>query len=392
MIAFFAMTFFLYIIYLVDSNPIFTIVLLFVIKFLYALLFGGKYLAKLFSTIIIVVAINVSESITLYSILIITNISYQEAVNDGPYRLAGILISKIIALILIRLICIKINFRYVYVERRYWFLLLSTPLASIAIVFTLSIQCATGSYTLRSLCVLTSIFILYIDIVIFYLFDKIVDDLNSKIQNKLLKQQIRNQISLYQYNEISNQKTRRLHHDMKNHLQCIIELLHTDRVNDAINYINSVYDVLNAITATINTGNVVLDSILNAKLQIINEKNIKLDYTIEIPAKLNIDPVDLCILLGNSLDNAIEACEKVHSNKEISIILTYRNKSLIYCISNTSNNTSIEKHGFVLSSESNTNDHGIGLLNIKSVVEKYNGAININNGIRWFELTAILYV
>lgn len=124
----------------------------------------------------------------------------------------------------------------------------------------------------------------------------------------------------------------------------------------------------------------------------INEKHITFDYTIEIPNKIKMKPVDICVLFGNSLDNAIEACERItEGSKKISMIISYRNNSLIYSLSNSTNGHLVKNGRFFKTSKNNYGEHGLGLSNIERTVEKYNGILNIQHEDNMFKLSAVLY-
>lgn len=110
--------------------------------------------------------------------------------------------------------------------------------------------------------------------------------------------------------EVQNiyQQMRTMRHDYKNHLQVMkayLDLGEYDKLSDYISHLNQ---EVSDIDTVIKTGNVMLDAILNSKISIARTKNIEVNTKVLLPPTLSISDYDLCTILGNLLDNAIEAC------------------------------------------------------------------------------------
>jgi sensor histidine kinase YesM len=392
-LGFFALFLSASIIYLINPNPFFTLIYTLVSIFLLSMLFDGNIKSKSFISIISCSIEFLSELIAVYTIMILSKASESTVAKDGPYRLAGIVISIIIFLVTTRMLSLAKNRRSFDIPTLYWLVLLITPALSILIMYTVfSFSSISETPVQKILSYVTDISLLLINFIIYYLFNKLIEDFNIKTHYKLLKQQIDFQVNHYKDLEMSNSEIRSLRHDIKNHLQCLNELIRTEKKQEAQKYIQSVADILTVNNRLITTGNSVLDSILNAKLMVINEKNINFNYTIEIPREIKIEPVDICILFGNSLDNAIEACERVISdNKSISMIISYKNNSIVYSLSNSTDGRLVKNGKYFLSSKNNYSEHGLGLSNIERTVEKYNGILKIEHENEIFRLSTVLY-
>ena len=137
-----------------------------------------------------------------------------------------------------------------------------------------------------------------------------------------------------------------------------------------------------------------LDAILFYKRAMAEEKKIPVVYDIQIPAGLKIDGTDCCVLLGNALDNAIEANEKIEdiTDRYIECLILYQKNSLLCKITNPTKEPVEIKNNKILTTKENKKDHGIGLGNIKMVVEKYNGTLNLSCTDNTFELNFMLFV
>lgn len=381
------------ILYAVNPNPTLTLIFTIVSTFLYSLLFKGSVKYKSFISILLISLESLSELFAMYAIMFFAKITAQFALQDGPFRLVGIVTSDIIFLVLSRVLSMAKNRKRFDIPTLYWIVLLIIPALSIIMMNTVFVYISmVKTISFRVLSYISDVSILFINFTILYLFNKLIEDFNMKTHYKLLEQQIGYQSSHYKDLEASSRKIRVLRHDIKNHLQCLNELIASGNIYEAQNYIKSVADVLTVKSCVIATGNSALDSILNAKIMFINEKHINFNYTIEIPNKIKMEPVDVCVLFGNSLDNAIEACDRIaNGTKNISMIISYRNNSLIYSLSNSTNGHLVKSGRFFKTSKNNYGEHGLGLSNIERTVEKYNGVLNVQHEDNMFKLSSVLY-
>ena len=168
-------------------------------------------------------------------------------------------------------------------------------------------------------------------------------------------------------------------HDYHNHMQKIRAHLALGEYAEADEYINLMENELDSVGVKYKTGNTSVDAMLNSKLSLAGNKGLSVKCDAILPDKLLFNPVDLCIIIGNLIDNAIEACEKMEEdqNRFIRIYLCVQKKHLYISVSNATNEV-VRK----LDREYITNkrgNHGNGLWRINTVVEKHNGYINRQN-------------
>jgi sensor histidine kinase regulating citrate/malate metabolism len=97
-------------------------------------------------------------------------------------------------------------------------------------------------------------------------------------------------------------------HDYHNHIQTLLVLNGNEKQTKE--YLMKLNDDLTSVDTVIKTGNVMIDAILNSKLSLIKSKNIAVNAKAVVPAQLTISEIDLCVIIGNLLDNALEACVK----------------------------------------------------------------------------------
>lgn len=168
-------------------------------------------------------------------------------------------------------------------------------------------------------------------------------------------------------------KMRGWRHDYHNHLQKLKAHLAMGQIVEAEKYLNELEGNLDGIKVKYATGNVSLDAILNGKLSIAEKENICINCKAEVGENLTIEDIDLCVIIGNLIDNAVESCKKIPRDAErfLRIYLCIRKQQLYISVTNSTAEV-IRK----LDAEYITNkrgDHGHGLKRIDLVVEKYNG-------------------
>lgn len=195
----------------------------------------------------------------------------------------------------------------------------------------------------------------------------------SDFQDSVLKKQRDEVQNIYQ-------TMRAWRHDYHNHMQSIKALLEMGKKKELSDYLDNLEKDLDSIDIAIRTGNVGLDAILSSKVSIARKNNIDVNCTAKVPSELKITDVHLCAIVGNLMDNAIEACEKITEGSEPRFIRIYIGlfKSQLYI---SVSNATCEKHRRRLSElvTSKLGEHGFGLRRIDKLAEKYDGYVNRKN-------------
>lgn len=190
-------------------------------------------------------------------------------------------------------------------------------------------------------------------------------------QNKLLKNQMEEVHHVYM-------TMRGWRHDYHNHMQSLKAYLAKGNIEEAKAYLCELETDLEDINLLFDTGNIGVDAILNSKISLAIDNGIPVDYKAVVPEKTTVTDIDLCVLLGNLIDNAVEACCGVPKDKQfIRLYIGQFNQQLYISVSNATNETVRKLDEEYISHK--RGNHGHGLKRINLIVEKYEGYINRKN-------------
>jgi len=194
--------------------------------------------------------------------------------------------------------------------------------------------------------------------------------------------QYHSQIAVYKMLEEQYSQSERLRHDMKNHIIALLGLFESKEWEKMGEYLRNMENSGVKDGGEI-TGNKAVDALLYQKRKRAEKENVKWECDVQIPKVCCMNEFDLCVLFGNILDNALEACERlgVDNGGFINIQAKPVKKCFLLEVKNSMDRREKYTKGFT--NKENKKGHGIGLQNVGDVVGKYNGAMNIEaeNGI-----------
>ncbi len=169
-----------------------------------------------------------------------------------------------------------------------------------------------------------------------------------------------------------HESVRRMKHDMKNHLMVIASYCNSEAYDEAKAYISTILDKMNSTYSYVETGNSLLNHILNDKLNTARQMGISVKAEIETLFFKHMDSLDFSALLTNLLDNAIEACKK-EKNPELSVSIVKRRDYETMLVKNRITESVLSGNPKLFSSKPEKENHGIGVSQIRSITEKYGG-------------------
>jgi sensor histidine kinase regulating citrate/malate metabolism len=173
-----------------------------------------------------------------------------------------------------------------------------------------------------------------------------------------------------------HESIRSIKHDMKNHLMVTVSYLNENDPESAKQYISQILNKLNAVHSYIETGNSLLNHILNEKLSLAREKGIDIKAEVENLEFRNMESVDFSALLTNLLDNAIEASAlEIASgfNPELRVSISKRREYETIVVKNKVSASVLENNPELETSKEDKEDHGKGVAQIRQITERYNG-------------------
>lgn len=203
-------------------------------------------------------------------------------------------------------------------------------------------------------------------------FSKNLDKKISSYQQELIETHYREVDNMYR-------QIRGWRHDYRNHIQTMKAYAATEDWDAIKRYLDLLDDDLTTVDTVIKTGNPMTDAILNSKISLAKSKNIQVIADADIPLTLKSSEIDLCCIIGNLFDNAIEASMKLPEDKRmIRVYMDMRNTQLYISFTNLTAGKKLKKEGKLFRSTKGKG-HGFGLVRIDAIVERLDGYISCNS-------------
>lgn len=201
-----------------------------------------------------------------------------------------------------------------------------------------------------------------------FIFRGAIDRRIAAFQNDLIGKHVAEVENIYK-------QMRGWRHDYHNHIQTMKayrSLGQNEKIDD---YLNSLETDLTNVDTLIKSGNVMVDAILNSKLSLAKSKNISVNAKAVIPKNISIAEIDLCVIIGNLLDNAIEACCCIDDKTKrfIRVYMDLKRNDLYISVTNSTVGQVHKQGGRYVSGKGES--HGFGLVRIDKIVDKYSGYI-----------------
>ena len=204
------------------------------------------------------------------------------------------------------------------------------------------------------------------------LFSKMIDKRIAAYQRDLIETHYREVDNMYR-------QMRGWRHDYRNHIQAMKAYAASGDMEAIRNYLDSLEQDLTTVDTVIKTGNRMTDAILNSKISIARTKHIDVIADANIPVELGLSEVDLCIIIGNLFDNAIEASMTLPEDKrQIRVYMEVKNTQLYISFTNFTAQVKQMKIGNRFASTKG-DGHGLGLLRMDNIVERLSGYLNRNS-------------
>ncbi len=209
-----------------------------------------------------------------------------------------------------------------------------------------------------------------------------IKNILSDRQNRELQSYMQMQKQQYDYQLQQTVAMRRFKHDLTNHIGVLRELVNQEKTNAAKEYIDTIWNIQETFDTKIHTGDSFLDVIMNYYLYLASKEQIAFIVTGKLSGKMPLEMFDLTTLMGNILQNAVEAAVKADVPKIRVELVEHQKEFFIVVCNSVSYFRTVKK---------DTANHGLGLKNVVAVVEKYHGESYIEsiteNGESWFQIS-----
>lgn len=293
---------------------------------------------------------------------------------------------------------------YIDVSIGYWIRAFGISLICLASVVVLGVEITvSGEY--RSFDVVFLFLICIIVYISFYFYESIEEKSRIEAETNAYRVQTYMCEEWYKKIEKYQKEIRAVKHDINNHLSVLLLMCQRREDYDEMqksldsmeNYIKQIGVTSLNDKSVINSGDIIIDSILNLKIASAKSKDIYVKWEVCIDSKFNIKSVDIVIILANLLDNAIEACEKLHiSKRTLEIFIKSDFNSFFVSIENgydglLDDKEDINIEDIIKTTKKNKKEHGFGINNIMETVKKYQGYMEISAHNNIFTVDIILY-
>ena len=305
-----------------------------------------------------------------------------ELLESNMGRILGMIGTKIFDFWIIVYSCRIYKDKVKSLPFRYWVLIILMPFLSAVILNQIFPAHHIGNNVMIGY-IISVCGVLYLNFSVFNYFESYDKQLRLATLEQIMERESENYRAIASsYAEIRNIK-----HDLKNQVTILNDLLKDSKYDEAKQHINQLYNDVEKVTSVCYTGNSAVDSIINLKGDYARNCNISFISKITVKS-IDFDAIGICRILGNALDNAIEACERIDIDEKFVCVSMHRlNNKLIIEIENSSLPVDVNN---LITSKENKAAHGIGMQSIRQTVENMNGYVSCSYDNGCFSIKIIL--
>lgn len=230
---------------------------------------------------------------------------------------------------------------------------------------------------------------LMINVFGFYLVHDILEREAQIREDKLFRERMKNETMMYHQISENYDKQCKREHEYKNQMMVISALVKKNELKDLESYLDKTSEKIAHKIDSIDTNHVIINAILNTKYQEAREKGIVFVLKINDLSDLTISDEDIVVILSNLLNNALEACEKC-DEKVIKVKFVKENGQIVISVMNTYVDHPIIVNGSYQTSKEDVSMHGMGIRNVREVVDNYGGTCVIKHDNQLFRFIVFI--
>lgn len=275
---------------------------------------------------------------------------------------------------------------------RCWLELFIAPIVSVYVIYDAYNRSMEHGSNIAF--VIISLLMVFMNLIIFDVYERMMSHTLAEKKNLIYEQEIEMCNRQAKDREAAYRQTRVLRHDLNDRLIGIGALLESGRSDEAAGEISRMLAENRLYRDDVShCGNLALDALINYKHSLAAGRDIRMECCTEVPAELFVDGTDLCIILGNLLDNALEAVESLPAAQRlVKLVVKLEKGTLHIMVENPYAGKIVENaDGTIRSSKGSGELHGYGLASVRKTAQKYNGDLVIRHGEGVFRASAILY-
>lgn len=365
------------------SSPYIRIGVTFVILLLIAFfMYDGSKKVKLFASIYFILIFFISETLFVGILAIMGYGNPSELLESNMGRILGMIGTKIFDFWIIVYSCRIYKNKVKSLPFRYWVLIILMPFLSAIILNQIFPANHSGNNVMIGY-IISVCGVLYLNFSVFNYFESYDKQIKLATLEQIMERESENYRAIAgSYAEIRNIK-----HDLRNQVAVLNDLLKDNKYTEAKQHINQLYNDVEKVTSVCYTGNSAVDSIINLKGDYARSRNISFMSKIKVTS-IDFETISVCRILGNALDNAIEACERIDIDEKcVCIAMHQLDNKMIIEIENTSLPVDVNN---LITSKKNKEAHGIGMQSIRQTVESMNGYVSCNYENGYFSIKIVL--
>lgn len=344
-------------------------------SFITTFLFNQFYKSKQYIKLILSISLSVmyiSSELLFGGIFMLISKDNSMDVNTSPEAYAiGTFLTRFFVLTIILVFEWKRkSISISYLTPKYLILLSILPITTIILsILMYQVIIVIDSSDLKLTFVFANMFLILSNTITFEIIHNQNKLAKSEYELKLLKDNINEQTKHYVNLQSSHEEIRQLRHNLRSICIGTIAELKSGKIENAISELQNSMDITERSSKVIDTGHPSIDAIIENELNKCDELKISTDISYQYAEPITANEIELAVIVGNIIDNAIEACQKVTNlNKEIWGSITVDKQNIIINIKNTA-----ESSNNLKTSKANKKSHGYGLKSIKHIAKKYNG-------------------
>lgn len=360
---------------------------IFIAALIATFLYRGKFIIRLIAVITGTLICGLTEMIILYSITFILNLSVTDVIYFPEYRILGIILSKMLGIAICNGIRIRTKMCKLNIKPIYWalfILLFSNGVLVVFLFFRMTYELKDIHFD--NLVLLSSGGLFFSIFFALYLYEHMAEQNQIIREQEQFEQQMNSQLKHMDEIVLQQNELRRFKHDINNQIVALESYFESGDLEGGRRHMAALSQQFRATGATINTGNNALDAILSTKKSLAESKGIVFHTELRIQKSLPLDAKDLCVIFGNALDNAIEACNRLPENteKRIDLLLMQDAHSLFCALTNTA---PAKNDRIFTTSKADKTNHGFGLQNIRDALANYGAEPSIEQEGERFSLS-----